>query len=66
LDLHLKDPEGRVAGLDVDDGELVVEGLALVVGVEKIDLGNRCGESLWRSMCSPTPTARSTRPMRWR
>ncbi len=46
LDLHLKHPAGRVAGFDVDDGELVVEGLALVVGVEDIDLGDGCFEIL--------------------
>jgi hypothetical protein len=36
----------RVAGLHVDDGQLVVEGLALVVGVEDVDRGDRSGEIL--------------------
>jgi hypothetical protein len=44
LDLDLKEPLGRVARLHVDDGQFVVEGLALVVGVEDVDVRNRRGE----------------------
>jgi hypothetical protein len=46
LDLDLKDPPRRVARLHVHDGQLVVEGLALVVGVEDVDVGDRGGEIL--------------------
>jgi hypothetical protein len=46
LDLDLKDPPRRVARLHVHDGQLVVEGLALAVGVEDIDVRDRGGEIL--------------------
>jgi hypothetical protein len=41
LDLDLKEPAGRIASLHVDDGELVVERLALVVGIEDLDVRDR-------------------------
>ncbi len=34
----------RVVRLRLDDGRLVVEGLALVVGFEDVDRGDRSGE----------------------
>jgi hypothetical protein len=41
LDLDLKEPAGGITGLHVDHGELVVKGLALVVGIEDLDVRNR-------------------------
>ena len=46
LDLDLKDPPRRVARLHVHHGQLVLEGLALVVGVEDVDVRDRRGEIL--------------------
>ena len=44
LDLDLIQPPSLIAGLDVDDAELVVEELALVVGVEDLHRADRCRE----------------------
>ena len=44
LDLDLIQPPPLIAGLDVDDAELVVEELALVVGVEDLHRADRCRE----------------------
>ena len=44
LDLDLMQAALAIAGLDIDDAELVVEELALVVRVEDLDLADRRGE----------------------
>lgn len=43
LNLDLEESPRRVAGLDVDNGQLVGKGLALVVGIDNLDLGDRSG-----------------------
>ena len=43
LDLDLIQAALAIAGLDIDDAELVVEKFALVVGVEDVDLADRRG-----------------------
>ncbi len=44
LNLDLIHLPGRVAGLDVDHGELVVEALLLVIGILDLHRGNRPGQ----------------------